>query len=76
MDPKALEKAFSQYPEAKAVVVVNLYGVPAKLDEISAICEAHGAVLIEDAAESLGASYKGINTGRFGKMAGAFLQWQ
>lgn len=69
MDPKALEKAFSQYPEAKAVVVVNLYGVPAKLDEISAICEAHGAVLIEDAAESLGASYKGINTGRFGKMA-------
>ena len=69
MDPKALEKAFSQYPKAKAVVVVNLYGVPAKLDEISAICEAHGAVLIEDAAESLGASYKGINTGRFGKMA-------
>lgn len=69
MDPKALEKAFSQYPEAKAVVVVNLYGVPAKLDEISAICEAHDAVLIEDAAESLGASYKGINTGRFGKMA-------
>lgn len=69
MDPKALEKAFSQYPEAKAVVVVNLYGVPAKLDEISVICEAHGAVLIEDAAESLGASYKGINTGRFGKMA-------
>lgn len=51
------------------MVVVNLYGVPAKLDEISAICEAHGAVLIEDAAESLGASYKGINTGRFGKMA-------
>lgn len=69
MDPRALEKAFVQYPEAKAVVVVNLYGVPAKLDEISAICEAHGAILIEDAAESLGASYKGINTGRFGKMA-------
>lgn len=69
MDPRALEKAFTQYPEAKAVVVVNLYGVPAKLDEISAICEAHGAILIEDAAESLGASYKGINTGRFGKMA-------
>ena len=69
MDPRALEKAFAQYPEAKAVVVVNLYGVPAKLDEISAICEAHGAILIEDAAESLGASYKGINTGRFGKMA-------
>ena len=69
MDPRALEKAFTQYPEAKAVVVVNLYGVPAKLDEISAICEAHGAILIEDAAESLGASHKGINTGRFGKMA-------
>lgn len=69
MDPRALEKAFAQYPEAKAVVVVNLYGVPAKLDEISAICEAHGAILIEDAAESLGASYKGINSGRFGKMA-------
>ena len=67
MDPIALEKAFNLYPEAKAVIVVNLYGVPAKLDEIQVICKKHNAVLIEDAAESLGASYKGVQTGNFGK---------
>lgn len=66
MDPVALERAFEKYPNAKAVIVVNLYGVPAKLDEIQAICKKHGAVLIEDAAESLGATYKGIQTGTFG----------
>lgn len=69
MDPKALEKAFEKYPHAKAVVVVNLYGVPAKLDEIKAICDKHNAILIEDAAESLGSTYKGKQTGLFGKMA-------
>lgn len=56
MDPAALERAFSLYPDVKTVIAANLYGTPAKLDEITAICEAHGATLIEDAAESLGAS--------------------
>ncbi|MGI6530181.1 MAG: DegT/DnrJ/EryC1/StrS family aminotransferase [Clostridia bacterium] len=67
MDPKALEKAFEKYPDCKCVIVVNLYGVPAKLDEIRSICDAHGATLIEDAAESLSATYKGKQTGTFGK---------
>jgi len=66
MDPKALEKAFELYPDVRVVVVANLYGTPAKLDEIRAICDAHGAILIEDAAESLGATYKGRQTGTFG----------
>ena len=68
MCPEALEKAFEMYPDVKAVIVVHLYGVPCKLDEIKNICEKHGAVLIEDAAESLGASYKGKQTGLFGKI--------
>jgi len=67
MDPVALEKAFEIYPDAKAVIVVNLYGTPAKLDEIKAICDKHNVVLIEDAAESLGATYKGQQTGTFGQ---------
>ncbi len=67
MDPEALGKAFELYPDTKVVLVANLYGTPAKLDEIKAICEEHGATLIEDAAESLGASYKGRQTGTFGK---------
>lgn len=66
MDPQALRKAFELYPEVKAVVLVHLYGVPAKIDEIKEICEQHGAILIEDAAESFGASYKGVQTGKFG----------
>ncbi len=69
MDPKALEKAFEKYPDAKAVVVVNLYGTPAMLDEIKDICDKHDVVLIEDAAESLGSTYKGIQTGTFGKIS-------
>ena len=67
MDPKALEKAFELYPDVKVVVLVHLYGVPAKLDEIQEICEKHGAILIEDAAESLGATYKEKQTGTFGR---------
>ncbi len=67
MDPVALEKAFEKYPQAKVVVVANLYGTPGKMGEISEICKKHGAVLIEDAAESFGATYKGIQTGNFGK---------
>ena len=66
MDPVALEKAFELYPEVKVVVMVHLYGTPAKVDEIRAVCAKHNAVIIEDAAESLGASYKGIQTGSFG----------
>ena len=66
MDPIALEKAFQIYPNVKVVVVANLYGTPAKLDEIKKICDYHHAILIEDAAESLGATYKGKQTGTFG----------
>ena len=66
MCPVALEKAFKLYPEVKLVVIANLYGTPGKIDEIQAICRKHNAILIEDAAESLGATYKGIQTGSFG----------
>lgn len=58
MDPVALEKAFEIYPEAKLVIVAHLYGTPAKMDQIRALCDKHGALIIEDAAESLGAKYK------------------
>ena len=68
MDPVALEKAFGLYPSAKAVICANLYGTPAKLDEIRAICDRHGAVLIEDAAESFGATYRRQMTGTFGRL--------
>ena len=67
MDPEALKKAFEKYPNPKAVVIVHLYGTPAKMDEIMAICNEHNVPLVEDAAESLGATYKGKQTGTFGK---------
>ncbi len=66
MDPEALEKAFEIYPEVKLIVVAHLYGTPGKIDEIKAIADAHGALIVEDAAESLGATYKGRQTGTFG----------
>ena len=66
MDPYALLKAFELYPDIKVVVTANLYGTPGKMDEIAAICKKYGAILIEDAAESLGATYKGRQTGTFG----------
>ena len=66
MDPAALEKAFEIYPDVKVVVIVHLYGTPCKIDEIKAVCDKHNAVIIEDAAESLGAAYKGKQTGGFG----------
>ena len=66
MDPIALEKAFELYPEVKVVVVAHLYGTPGKIDEIKEICDRHNAVIVEDAAESFGASYKGKQTGTFG----------
>ena len=66
MDPVALERAFEKYPDTRLVMVANLYGVPAQFDEIRDICARHDAILIEDAAESFGATYKGQQTGRFG----------
>ncbi len=66
MCPVALEKAFEMYPDTKIIVLANLYGTPGKLDDICAVAEKHGAIIIEDAAESLGATYKGKQTGTFG----------
>ena len=67
MDPEALKKAFEKYPNPKVVVCVHLYGTPAKIDELMAICEEHKVPFIEDAAESMSATYKGKQTGTFGK---------
>jgi len=67
MCPIALEKAFEKYPQVKAVILVHLYGLSAKLDEITALCKKHNVTLIEDAAESLGTYYKGKHTGTFGE---------
>ena len=67
MCPESLDKALSLYPDVKVVVLANLYGTPSKMDEIKEICSRHGATIIEDAAESLGATYKGFQTGTFGK---------
>ncbi len=68
MNPEALERALKKYRgKIKAVIVANLYGTPAKLEEIVSLCDAYGVTLIEDAAESLSATYKGRQTGTFGK---------
>lgn len=66
MDPVALEKAFDIYPDVKYIVIANLYGTPGKLNEIASIADKHGAIIIEDAAESFGATYHGKQTGTFG----------
>ena len=66
MDPVALDKAFEIYPEVKLVVLAHLYGTPGKVDELRAVCDKHGALMVEDAAESFGATYKGKQTGLFG----------
>lgn len=66
MDPVALEKAFKKYPETKIVVLAHLYGSPAKMDEILEVCKKHNAILIEDAAEALSATYNGKQCGTFG----------
>ncbi len=68
MSPEALRNAFEKYPSPKAVIAVHLYGTCAKLDEIMEICAQHGVPLVEDAAESLGSTYKGKHTGTFGKI--------
>ena len=67
MSPQALERAFEKYPNPKAVVCAYLYGTPAKIDELMAICEKHHVPFIEDAAESLSSTYKGKHTGTMGK---------
>ncbi|MFC2470386.1 MAG: DegT/DnrJ/EryC1/StrS family aminotransferase [Lachnoanaerobaculum gingivalis] len=66
MDPKALDKAFEIYPEVKIVVMAHLYGTPGKMEELISVIKKHNAILIEDAAESMGASYRGKETGTFG----------
>lgn len=68
MSPEALKRAFEKYPNPKAVVVVHLYGTPAKLSEIMEICRQHNVPLVEDAAEALSSTYKGKYTGTFGKI--------
>lgn len=68
MSPEALRRAFEKYPAPKAVIVVDLYGTPAKMDEIMAICAEYKVPLIEDAAEALGSTYKGKYLGTFGKL--------
>ncbi len=67
LDPAALEKAFVIYPDVRLLVIAHLYGTPGKIEEIRAICEKYGVLIIEDAAESFGATYKGIQTGNFGE---------
>ena len=66
MDPVALEKAFETYPDVKLVVSAELYGFPGRMDLIKKICEKHGALLIEDAAEAMGATIDGRQCGSFG----------
>ena len=66
MDPAALERAFELYPEVRLIVIAHLYGTPGKIKELREIADAHGALIVEDAAESFGATYRGIQTGSFG----------
>ena len=73
MDPAALEAAFGLYPDVRLIVVAHLYGTPGRIDELKAVADGHGALIVEDAAESFCATYKGIQTGRFGDAA--VLSW-
>ncbi len=70
MDPAALEKAFEIHPEVRLVVIAHLYGTPGRMEELKAICDKHDALIVEDAAESLGATYrlhgKWVETGSLG----------
>ena len=68
-NPDALEKAFALYPDVRLVVLAHLYGTPAKMSELQAICKRHHALIIEDAAESFGAAYRGEQTGTFGDVS-------
>lgn len=73
MDPAALEQAFELYPDVKLIVVAHLYGTPGRIDEIKAVADRHGALIVEDAAESFCATYKGTQTGCFGDVS--ILSW-
>lgn len=73
MDPVALEKAFELYPDVRLIVVAHLYGTPGKIDEIKRIADEHNALVVEDAAESFCATYKGVQTGCFGDAS--ILSW-
>ena len=70
MSPEALEKAFELYPDTRLVVVAHLYGTPGKAEQIKAICDSHGALIVEDAAESFGSKYllngQWVETGTLG----------
>ena len=66
MDPEALSRAFELYPDVRLIVLAHLYGTPGKMDEIRKVADAHGALIVEDGAESLGATYKGKETGSLG----------
>lgn len=68
MCPKALAAALQQYPHAKAVIVVHLYGIPASMKAIKSICKEYQVPIIEDAAESLGSTYDGLATGTIGEL--------
>lgn len=69
MDPVALEKAFEMYPDVKLVVCAELYGFSGNIRQIKVICEKHGALLIEDAAEAMGATWERQQYGSFGDYA-------
>lgn len=69
MDPEALERAFEIYPDVKLVVCAELYGFSGDIRRIKEICQAHGALLIEDAAEAMGATWEGRQCGSFGDYA-------
>lgn len=69
MSPDALRKAYERYPNPKAVIIVNLYGQPARFDELLSITRAHRTPVLEDSAESLGATYRGVQTGNFGDLS-------
>ena len=69
MDPDALNRAFELYPDVRLVVLAHLYGTPGKIDRIREICDRHNALLVEDAAESFGAVFKGIQTGKEGDVS-------
>ena len=69
MDPVALEKAFELYPDVRLIVVAHLYGTPGKVNELRAIARKHNALIVEDAAESFGAAYQGVQTGCFGDLS-------
>lgn len=68
MSPDCLEEAFCKFPNVKAVLVVHLYGICVDMDKILEICKKYNVPVIEDAAESLGAYYKGKHTGTFGEL--------